>query len=249
MKANPTTDERFSAARLYDRYAVTIRMRDRLVGGIPETEDLIAAHIRARTGHDDEQTKTQIAEVLASRKAAKTPKAAAKADAEFAALTEEKVEEAVEKCSNGFLADECGLYIHSRNIKAMLRESWDLAQISKKQRGAKQVQQHGLEVKAPGGKHERIYFDRKRPDGHEEKPIHVMTPQGPRDSLKRNDFVSGVTLRFEIWVYRVNHNETRHIGEETWIAMLTHAQENGLGADRSQLHGKFDVIEFARIDK
>ena len=241
------TLEQFDASKMYTRYAVTIKMRGRLVGGIPETEELIASHIRARTGHDDEQTKAQIAEVLAARKRATTPEAAAQADADHEALTDEKVKEATAEHSNGFLADEVGLYIHARNVKAMLRESWDLAQISKKQRGAKQIQQHGFEVKAPGGKHERIYFDRKAPDGHEEKPIHVMTAQGPRDSLKRNDYVIGVTIRFEVWIYKVNANETRHVSEEMLVLMLTHAQENGLGADRSQLHGKFDVIEFGKI--
>lgn len=241
--------EGFEAKQLYNRYLVKIQMRDRLVGGIPETEELIAAHIRARTGHDDERTKQQIAEVLAARKAAKTPKAAIAAAASHEALTEEKVEEAVEKASNGFLADEGGLYIHARNVKAMLRESWDLAQVSKKQRGSKQIQQHGMEVKAPGGQHERIYLDRKEPDGFEEKPIHVMTPQGPRHSLKRNDYVTKASLSFEIWLYKVHPSETRYVSEELLKKLLVHAQENGLGADRSQLHGKFDVVGFEKIDE
>jgi hypothetical protein len=104
----------------------------------------------------------------------------------------------------------------------------------------------GMEVKAPDGG-DRLYFGMMAPHGYEEKPIHVMTAQGPRAALKRFDFVNKPKLSFEVWVLKTAAQETRHIGEDDLVAILTHTQENGCGASRSQGEGKFDVVEFSKI--
>ena len=93
----------------------------------------------------------------------------------------------------------------------------------------------------------RIYLDAVEPDGYEERPIHVQTAQGPRTAIKRVDYVQDKTMAFQIWVLKTAPAETRHIGETEIVAMLRFSQENGLGGDRSQGGGKFDVIEFAKI--
>ena len=213
----------FDSSELYDRYNVTIKVRNRIMGGVPKSSEVIEAWVRARTGYDDELTKAQTEEALATQ-----------------------VAEEAEKMWTGFPGDERGLFVATRQIKAMLRESATMLGITKKKRGSKQVVQHGLEIKGPDHE-QRVYLGVTEASGSDEGPIHVMTAQGPRTALKRQDYVDAPTLSFAIWVLKTAPQETRHMGETEIVQMLTFAQENGLGASRSQGHGKFDVVEFSTM--
>jgi len=221
-------DDRFSPARLYDRYRVTISVRDRICGGMPKNPDLIKNWVEATTGYADE-----ISEKLVQENA------------------ELVVNEVAEKCWNGFPEDPVrGLFVPCRNIKACLKQSAQLLGIYKQKRGSKQIMAEGMEVKGQelDGRTDRVYLQgKKQPDGTDESAIHVMTAQGPRTALRRMDYVTQPTLSFEIWVLKTAAQETRHIGEEQLVEILTHAQENGLGASRSQGEGKFSVVEFQKI--
>lgn len=218
------TDPRFDNHHLYKRYDVVIKLREKLCGGIPRDPNMIAAWVKAKTGFDDAQTKEQVEEV-----------------------TEAMVDQAAEGSWIGFMSDDEGLYLEARNLKAMLRECASVLGILKKKRGSKQIIQHGFEVKAPGGS-PRIRLGVKEPTGRDEKAIHVMTAQGQRNALKRVDYVEAPEVHFEVWVLHTAPAETRHIGEKELVEMLTLAQENGLGADRSQGAGKFDVVQFSVIE-
>ena len=225
------TDSRFSARRLYDTYRVTIAIREKLCGGKPKNEELLADHIRRTTGHDDELTRRQIEEAQS-----KLPDLAGLQDIE---------EEKLEKASTRFLSDERGLYLDTYQIKAMFRQCASMLGIYKKKRGSKQICAEGAEIK--GVDHEsRVYLGKKEPDGTDESVVHAMTPKGPISGIKRVDYVSGVALSFEVWVLKTEAAETRHIGEKDVVEILTFAQENGLGADRSRGFGKFDVVEFQK---
>lgn len=210
---------------LYDRYAVTIAMRERLCGGTPKNKELIRTWVEARTGFADEQTDAQTAEAVATM-----------------------TEDVAEKSWIGFPTDEGGaLFIWARQIKAMFRESMTMLRITTKQVGSKQILQHGFEIKAPGTGSDRIPLGKDQPDGTDESAIHVMTAQGPRTALRRMDYVLRARLSFEVWVLKTEAAEKRHIGKDDIVRMLAHAQENGLGASRSQGYGKFDVVEFGPI--
>ena len=218
--ARKTPLAQFNTDKLYGKWTVEIQTRDKLCGGTPRTPEMIEGWVKAKTGYSDEQAKELAAEAIEDIQGQLT-------DASW----------------NGFRADERGLYIETRQVKAMLRECFTVQRLFVKRRGSKQIYQHGLEIK--GAEHpRRIYLDRGEPDGCDESPIHVMTPQGPRSALKRVDYVKGALLSFELWRYKTIPQETRHIGEEALVAALTLAQENGLGADRSQGQGKFDVVGF-----
>jgi len=206
---------------LYDRYLVKIRLRERLCGGVPRNEELIKAWVAARTGYNDEQTEAQTAEAVA-------------------AMTET----VAEKTWIGFPSDDKGLFIWARQIKAMFRESMTMLRITTQKIGSKQILQHGFEVKEPGTGADRIHLGKTEADGTDESPIHVMTAQGPRTALRRMDYVLTPTIAFEVWVLKTAAAEKRHIGKDELAHMLAHAQENGLGASRSQGYGKFDVLEF-----
>lgn len=209
---------------LYDIYTVEIVMRDRLYGGIPRNKDLIKTWVEATTGHADAQ-----------------------AEEITAAAMEQMVDNVAEKSWIGFFRDEQkGLYLESRCLKAAIKQCASVLGLSRTKRGSKQILHEGAEVKATDGG-DKLWLGKQEPDGIDERPIHVMTPQGPRTALKRGDYVENVKLEFEVWVLWTQHAETRHIGEEDLRMILALAQENGIGADRSQGKGKFDVTKFEKI--
>lgn len=218
----PKAENEFDARSLYDVYQIKIRIRDKLCGGMPKNPELLKGWIAATTEHNDEKTTALEKE---AREALLAP-------------TEEK-------SWNTFPADDKGLFIWSRQLKALFKECASMLRVTVEKRGSKQILQHGFEVKGPD-RADRVYLGKSKPDGFDEGPIHVQTAQGPRTAIKRVDYVEGVVLSFEVWVLSTSGNETRHVGEKELRSMLTFGQENGLGADRSQGHGKFDVVEFSK---
>ena len=216
-------NEKFEARELYDVYRVTIKFRDKVCGGMPKNKDLIEGWVKATTGYDDEKTKE---------------------------LTQEAkdalLDETTEKSWNGFRADENGLYLETRQVKALFKECATMLRITTQKLGSKQIFQHGFEIKGPDHE-DRLYLKRRQADGYDEGPIHVMTAQGPRTALKRVDYVKGATISFEMWVFTTESGEKRHVGEKEIAKMLTFGQENGIGADRSQGRGKFNVVEFEKV--
>jgi CRISPR/Cas system CSM-associated protein Csm4 (group 5 of RAMP superfamily) len=217
-------NDRFDPRKLYDIYRVQIQFRGRLYGGVPKNKELIADWIKAKTGYDDE-----IAEGLTE---------AAKA---------QMIDEESEKSWNGFFRDEQkGVYIECRQLKAALKQCASVLGLLKKKIGSKQILAEGGEIKSLDGG-DRLYLNKQEVDGFEERPIHVMTAQGPRTALKRVDYCEEVKLDFEVWVLQTEVQEKRHVGEDELVQILTLMQENGVGADRSQGGGKFSVTEFEKV--
>ena len=212
----------FETTELYDVYRVTIRLRNQLRGGSPKNPDLLKGWIAATTEHNDEKTTAQEKEAR-----------------------EVLLEPTEEKSWNGFPGDENGLFLWARQMKALFKECASMRRIFIEKIGSKQILQHGFEIKG-ADKDDRLYFGKKAPDGCYEGPIHVQTAQGPRTAIKRVDYVEKVSVSFAIWVLKTDPKEKRHVGEKEVRAMLVFGQENGIGADRSQGCGKFDVIEFSK---
>jgi CRISPR/Cas system CSM-associated protein Csm4 (group 5 of RAMP superfamily) len=208
---------------MYNIYKIQLTIRDKICGGMPKNPDLLKGWIAATTEHQDEVTDKQVEEAR-----------------------DALLEPTQEKSWNGFPADDKGLFIWSRSVKALFKECASMLRITTQKIGSKQILQHGFEVKGLV-KSDRVYFGKDKPDGFDEGPIHVQTAQGPRSAIKRVDYVTGVTIEFEVWVLHTNHAEKRHLGEEELVEMLRFGQENGLGADRSQGHGKFDVTGFEAL--
>ncbi len=231
-KSNTAVSDRFKPRALYETYRVKIAIRDKIHGGKPKNEDLLGEHIRRKTGHNDEITNKQIDD----------------ANKKLPSLEglEEIEKQEVEKSSNGFLSDERGLYVNAYQLKAMFRQSASMLGIYKEKRGSKNMCAEGAEIKGLVVE-DKLYLGKEAPDGIDEGIVHAMTPKGPISGLKKVDFVLRPVLEFEIWVLKVHPNETRHIGEDDIVKILTFSQENGLGADRSQGSGKFDVVEFQKL--
>jgi hypothetical protein len=220
-----TTKNEWDSSNLYDIYRVKLRIRDKICGGMPKNPDLIRDWVKAGTAHDDERTTVQTAEAL-----------------------EALVDDTTEKSWNTFPSDDGGVFIWSRQIKALFKECASMLRVTVEKRGSKQVFQHGFEIKGLK-KDDRVYLGPKEPNGYDEGPIHVQTAQGPRTALKRVDYVLTPEVAFDVWVLATHAAETRHVGEDALRSLLLFGQENGLGADRSQGRGKFDVLEFTRVSK
>ncbi len=163
--------EKKLGATILAHYGVVLRIRERIMGGVPKSEELIEPWLRGRGN----------------------PPAAAK---EIGDKVREEVElEETERAWTTFKGNpEDGYYVEGRQIKAMLKDAAKASQATKKVPALLSKISHGLEV-IPS----RIVLADKL-DGYEERPVHAMTARGPRTSLKRMDYIVQPTVQFEFVV-------------------------------------------------
>lgn len=203
---------------LFKFYNVRIKMRNRLVGGYPKNIDAERAMLTARGLEDLIPPQPDLSTL---------------SDDERKALEQETVE----KSMIGFKSNGHGLYIESRQVKAMFKECANIL------KGPKLLDVKNFKSKVA----ERIFVEpreillgKTEPDGKDSRPVHVMTAMGPRTSIKTMEYVEGVEIAFRIKVLQDGVVTEDHIR-----TMLEYAQDNGLGADRSQGDGQFDLVEFS----
>ncbi len=226
---------------LWKRYAVTLSIRNKVTGGIPTNPDLIKGWLQANMPLVAEEEKAKLAE---------------KTLAELPAAVEDKAE----AMWNTFKEDADGIYFEGRNVKSMfkecaniLREKLIASEKAGKAPDAKEKKSRFTNLKSRLAERlfvedDKIRFVRDgKPllevDGDEERAIHVMTAQGPRTALKRCDFVNGpVELSFTIRVM-----DDGVVDEDLVRVLLDFAGWNGLGAERSQGSGLFEVSSLKAI--
>jgi hypothetical protein len=203
--------------QLWEFYGVKIRIRDRLVGGYPKNPDTEAAMLKAR-GLEDLITP----------------------QVDPATLTDEEranlKEATMQKSWTGFKSDPVGgSYLEARCIKAMFKECANIlkgsAILNVKNFKSKLAERVFVEPHA-------IYFG-KEPDNTDQRVVHVMTAMGPRSSIKLFDYYEKPVIEFQLKVLVDGVVTKEHLK-----TILEYAQENGLGADRSQSFGQFDLLEF-----
>ncbi len=216
-------------------YRVSIRA-DTIAGGIPKHPDLIKGWIDAT----NKERSSEEREALV---------AATEGDVD--GLSEAKAA----KSWVCFKGDDKGLYLEGRCVKAMLKEAANIVKkVVPSRKTPKNKDGRGVaRLKSKVGDHvfvveEKVYFERdgaplKVPSRTEERPIHVMTPQGERHSLKRSDYVDDVTMHFT-----VRRLDDDAVSEKALYAILAYGQNIGLGADRSQGKGVFEVLKVERED-
>lgn len=239
-----------STATMFTRYQVRLRTRNRLVGGLPKSAKLIEGWLQRNAPAAGLQTHIGVDDATGAEVTA--PLSAEQAVAETLAKTRAAEAEQVKAVWTGFAQDGQGLYLEARCVKSMFKE-------------AANVMRALLETSGPtNGRHrdpgkrfknyrsklaERVFVEgnrvdlgAKEPDGTEDRPIHVMTPQGPRTALKRYDYVEPRELAFTVKVLK-----DELVDEDVLRLLLEYAGENGLGADRSQGFGTFDLVELSEI--
>ena len=214
------------------RYQVCLHLSN-IVGGTPKNSQLIDAWIGAKNKELSAQEREKLANATKE---------------ELGELSNN----AAENNCTGFRRNSDGLFIEGRQIKAMLKESANII---------KNIVPGGRKPKGQGGGEapgitnlkskvaerlfvleDQISLGKKKPDAIEEKPIHVMTAMGPRDSIKRCEVVNDVVIAFTLQRHRGSE-----VPEKTMLAILDYAQTMGLGADRSQGRGQFKVLGVERL--
>lgn len=267
---------------LFAVYEAEIKMRDRIMGGVPkagkakiegwlkkgagitEKDELmrVAARTIAENGSilEEGQTVAQLEE-KPSHEIFELLEAAAR---EHAAMDQ----------TNGFKKDENGIYLESRCIKAMIREvtnilfagaKWGTTRKGPKNFVAERVfiNPDKIRLRRPDttlvvqwveeeidGEMEWVekYIHIppapegvKGPDDTDLFVGHTSGAQGPQSNLTLFEFVEGATLTFEVMVAE------DALAHEQWARMWVLGQEVGLGALRSQGHGRFDIERWEKV--
>lgn len=216
---------------LWKKYAVTIIVKNRLVGGIPTNVDLIAGWVQANMKEATKEERAKLVDATIDH----LPKLA---------------EERAEKTWTTFKADAEGIYFEGRNMKAMLKECANILRdmlVKDDKRANDSSKSRFTNLKSRLAERcfveeDKIRFTRDgkpvlKPDGNEERAIHVMGPQGPRTALKKVDFVSGpVELSFTLRVLADGV-----VDEELLKTIFEFGGYNGLGTDRAMGNGVFEL--------
>ena len=208
-------------------YDLTITITNQLVGSVPKNPDVVRAWIESRKASEP---------ALARMKQASAPVATLdEIEAEvLATITPEE-----ERSWTGFQSDERGLFIRADNVKAHLK---DCANVLRKT-----LEREPFKLSAARSKladrvyplPDRIHLMRDgapltEPDGDWERPIHVMTALGPRDALKRSDYVDSPILEIRLKVLDDNVI-TQPILEE----ILDYGSIHGIGGERGMGYGRY----------
>jgi len=221
-------------AELWATYKATLAFRDKLIGGVPKDPRLIEGWLRAKAGLAGGQELRQalirtLGEIGVS----------AHEDASDAELAEASSALASQRRTTGFKFDADGLYVESRQVKAMLKESTNIVYAGERWGPTRKAARAFLA--------ERVFVDADRllrgvqePSGVEQVIGHVAGPTGPRSTLGYFEFVCRPMLSFRVLVLR------DCIAPDQWQDIWAHAQENGFGALRSQGHGRFDLVDWRR---
>jgi hypothetical protein len=213
---------------LYDFYRVRLLVKE-LVGGCPKDPEMIKGWIGATCKEASQEERAKIV------------------DAKVEALPQ-VVEEELEATGTTFLVDkECGLYLEGRQLKAMLKEAANIMRSSvpsKKKEGERGV----AALKSKMADHvfveeNKVFLNRQKVDKTTQRPIHIEDgPRGPRSAIKVSDIVENVEIEFT--VRRLRHGE---VTEEALYLCLNYCENLGLGADRSQGYGKFQVQDVQKL--
>lgn len=224
---------------IFNRYEVKLQVTDLLLGGLPKDPELIKGFLegrakKARTPEEKEQLTKKIAKEIKQKE-----------NGEIDYVKEE------EKSWTTFKSDETGLYIEERQIKALLREAMSTQRLSSIPGFRDQIN-HGVFTnpdkihlkRENNGKPEVI----KKPDKHVEDIGHGMSARGPRSFIKRSDAVEGPAIKFELLVAKSQHpSKEIPINTKRLKDMFLLGQSIGLGANRSQGYGKFNLLKFEEI--
>lgn len=223
----------------FQRRCITLKTKGRIIGGIPTDPRLIEGWLKANMPEAVEAERAALA-------------------ATTLAEVHNKVEEESKASWTTFKRNEAGnLVFESRQLKAAFKETANiLREVLQKQEkkadrkegasGKDKSRFTGLRAKLA----ERLFVEGdklelldattqkplSKPTGTEERPIHVMTAQGERTALKKYDFVSNVLVQFSVrWL------DDGVMDDELLGALLEFMSWNGIGADRSQGEGMFEV--------
>lgn len=217
----------------FKTYRVEIEV-ECLVGGKPATTEMVEAWVSATCKKKSDDERQRIVEAHLEQ-------------------LDETTDEVKDKQSNVFGRVNGQLVIEGRQLKAMLKEAANIikdvapGRLNRKT-GKEEKGIHNFRSKMADQvfvTEETIPLDRTEPDEINERPIHVMTAQGPRSSIKRTERVLGARIAFTV---KRRYGAGEGVPEKALLAVLDYAQSIGLGAERSLGRGKFRVLSVEKVD-
>jgi hypothetical protein len=221
---------------LFQRYTARLAFCTRVLGGVPKDPHLVEAWLRTRAGISDEdelrnawlRTLAELGVDLSEQMSHDAAVAASRKLAET-------------RLTTGFKVDaERGLYIEARQVKAGLRENVNVLHGSQRV-GPTRKGARGFFAERVFVTPDRLYLDRREPDGIELIIGHLGGPQGPRSVLSYHEYVAApATIDFTVLVAE------DCIPQDWWPRVWTLFEQNGLGATRSQGFGRFDLVRWDR---
>jgi len=223
-------------ANLFARYAVRVVFRDKLLGGVPREPRLIEGWLRSRAGlSDQDEVRHMMLRTLDELGVAVD-----------ASMTFEQLEQASElvaarKQTTGFKVGAQGLFIEARQVKAMLKESANIV-FSGERFGPTRKTARPFVAERIFVEPDQIWLGVSEPHGVEMTIGHVLGPNGPRSIVGYHEYVRQAELSFTVLTLR------DCLTRDQWADIWLHAQENGLGALRSQGFGRFTVEHWQRLD-
>lgn len=244
---------------LYSRYAVSIRFRDKLLGGQPRDAEAFAkAAPYIMPDADHEEVARRAAEVTLR------PDDDADIEAEVDAISGDVATAVVEddkpeiaeppRQLAGFPREDDGkgpVYFGPWQLKRALSDRVTRLGLTKGGKAAGQVA--GLKVAFEESvvvmpEHVEFRRNRKRieaPDGIQVIRGHVSTPQGRRSIVTPYEYVRKAGIECQVWVQRgvPTQLDAKLLGE-----ILVAAEECGCGSARKLGFGRFDVVGFESID-
>jgi len=151
---------------------------------------------------------------------------------------EVEADEEVERGYATFKRDENGLYYEARCVRAHIKDCANVLQklLGKKALKSKVANRVYIEPA-------KIYLSKSEPDGNETRIVHAMTMKGPRSSLKTIDYVDKPVLKFIL--------KLMDDGEITWDileAIFEYGGEHGMGQERSQDWGKYELRKLQEVN-
>lgn len=225
---------------LWNYHRVTLEFREKLMGGVPKDPHIIEGWLRSKAGiTDEEEIKQATARTLIELGVEITP------DMTYADMVAASKKLAGTQSTNGFKIDpELGLYIEGRQVKAAIKESVNI-HFAGDRWGATKKGPRSYTAERVFIAEDRIPLMRSEPDGIELVIGHVTGPQGPRSTLAYHEYAFRPRLTFTVMESKVVRDKNEpSLTREQWAIIWVSMQEQGIGALRSQGHGRFDVVGF-----
>jgi len=227
-------------AGFFTRYLARIQLREKLMGGTPKNPKLIEGWLRSKAGVTaDEEVRMMMVRTLIELGAELDP-----GETDMAKITAASEAMAGVKQTNGFKRNGTSLYIEGRQVKAMLKESINALFAGEEKWGKTKKGPKNFAAEHVFIADERISLGTEEPSGVEFVIGHLTGPGGPRATVGYVEYVYQPILGFTVLCDPVAEGQ---VTDDHWRRIWLHAQENGLGAMRSQGHGRFNVIEWTRL--
>jgi len=220
---------------LFTRYRITIRLNHKIMGGTPRDPQVIEGWIKTKMGLEaGDEMRAMVARTMIDLGHDLVVDA-----------TEEQLDAAIrdtvaEKSTNGFKRDAAGLFIEGRQIKAMLKENISIV-YGKQRFGPTMKGGKGFLAERVFVEEDAIPLGRGEPDGVEMFIGHVSGAQGPRSTLTYYEYCQSPAITFTLASLQ------DCIKADQWEAIFEQAELNGLGALRSQGHGRFTLLAVEEV--